>query len=105
MRRDLKSCLAVSALMLVAGLGTGLGAAWAQDTLPEGPGMQETVQACGSCHSVGTFRNIRRSSVMWEVTINNMIGFGMTGFDYDTVWTYLTTYMGTSPPPPAAPAP
>lgn len=101
MRSDLK-LLAVSALLLAA-IAAPVSA---QETLPEGPGMPETVKACRGCHSVDIFRNIRRSDVIWEVTINNMIGFGMTISDaeFDTVLTYLTTYLGPTPPP-AQPAP
>jgi hypothetical protein len=98
--RDLKLLLAVSVVALA-----GICAAAAQDTLPPGEGMEETVKVCGGCHGVGSFRNIRRSAAMWEVTINNMIGFGMTinGTEFDTVLTYLDTYMGLAPPPPPAP--
>jgi hypothetical protein len=100
--RDLRKILAILVL------GAGISPALAQDTLPEGPGMPETVKACGGCHGVGIFRNIRRTDVMWEVTITNMIGFGMTIGDdeFDTVLAYLATYMGLSPPPPTVqPAP
>ena len=92
----LVTLLAASALLLAAGMA----AAPAQETLPAGPGMGETLKLCGGCHSIGTFRNLRRTPAMWEVTITNMVGFGMTisETEFDTVLTYLNTYMGTEPP-------
>ena len=101
MSSDLKIMLVISARLV-----GGIAAAVAQDTLPEGPGMQETLKACGNCHSVGTFRNIRRTSTGWETTMVNMTGWGMNlgGDQFDTVLEYLTTYLGTSPPPAAPPA-
>jgi hypothetical protein len=95
----LTKALAVSALVVAVVIS----AAKAQETLPPGPGMEETAKACGNCHSIGMFRNLHRSAAAWEITINNMIGYGMGGFDYDTVLDYLTTYMGTNPPPAAPP--
>jgi hypothetical protein len=100
MRNDLKTLLALSILLLAAV------PALAQD-LPRGPGMEETVAACNSCHSVATFANVRRTGPYWELTLNNMIGWGaqLGGDQFDTVLDYLTTYMGTTPPPRATPAP
>jgi mono/diheme cytochrome c family protein len=101
MRNHSKKFLALSVLLLATT------SALAQDTLPPGPGMEETVQACTACHSVGTFSNLRRPGPVWEVTLLNMIGWGaqLGGDQFDTVLEYLTTYMGTRPPPPATPAP
>ena len=95
--RDLKLLLAVSGLALA-----GICAAWAQETLPPGPGMQETVRLCSTCHGIDIFRDTRRSEAMWDVTINNMISAGMTISDaeYDTVLAYLSQSMGVTPLPP-----
>ncbi len=79
----------------------------AQD-LPPGPGQAATAKACGGCHGVETFLDIRRSQDAWESTIQNMINFGMTisDADYDTVLTYLTVWFGPAPrPKPPAPSP
>jgi mono/diheme cytochrome c family protein len=72
----------------------------AQD-LPPGPGRDETQKACGGCHGVDVFLDIRRNQGEWETTIQNMINFGMTisDADYDTVLAYLTTYFGAAPRP------
>jgi mono/diheme cytochrome c family protein len=98
----LTSLLAASTLLLALGIAS----APAQETLPPGEGMEETLKLCGGCHSVASFRNVHRSAAMWEVTITNMIGFGMTISDaeFDRVLTYLDTYMGLGPPPPTPPA-
>ena len=95
--RDLKLLLAISALTL-----GGICAAGAQEMLPPGPGMQETVRLCSTCHGIDIFRDIRRSEAMWDVTINNMISAGMTISDaeYDTVLAYLSQSMGVTPLPP-----
>jgi mono/diheme cytochrome c family protein len=87
--------LAASALLLALGIAS----APAQEALPPGPGMEETVRLCSTCHGVDIFRNIRRSEAMWEVTIDNMISAGMTISDaeYDTVLAYLTGAMGDAP--------
>jgi len=87
--------LAAQVLVLAGGVSV------AQDSLPPGPGHDETVKACGGCHDIGTFSSIRRSQGEWETTITNMINFGATisDDDFDTVLAYLTTYLGTGPPP------
>jgi competence protein ComEA len=75
------------------------------ELLPEGPGRDTTQKVCGECHGVEVFTGIRRSRATWETTIENMIGFGATisDGDFETVATYLTTYLGPAPRP--APAP
>ena len=90
-----RTWLATSALSLALGIA----AAPAQETLPPGRGMEETVRLCSTCHGVDIFRDIRRSEAMWEVTIDNMISAGMTISDaeYDTVLAYLTGAMGVAP--------
>jgi hypothetical protein len=80
-------------------LALGIVSAPAQEMLPPGPGMAETVRLCSTCHGVDIFRDIRRSEAMWEVTIDNMISAGMTISDaeYDIVLAYLTGTMGIAP--------
>lgn len=92
--------LSVAALALTAGL---LSPAAAQDGLPPGPGREATVKACGGCHDIGTFSGVRRDQDAWETTITNMINFGamISDEEFDTVLTYLSTYLGLKPPPPA----
>lgn len=103
MPSPLVKALCFSALLAA---GARLLPARAQDNgLPEGPGRDTTQKVCGTCHGVEIFTGIRRSRGNWETTITNMIGFGGTisDEDFETVATYLTTYLGTTPRP--APAP
>jgi mono/diheme cytochrome c family protein len=88
----------VTALCLAATLP-----ALAQNSLPPGPGRDETLKACGGCHGVDIFLGIRRNEGEWETTMQNMINFGMTisDADYDAVLAYLTASLGLKPPPPA----
>ena len=111
MRWDrMKAWMGFLTILMVAGLVVGALIAgtrgtMAQETLPPGPGMEQTMKACGNCHSVGTFAYLHRNGVTWETTINNMVGWGMTISDdeYNTILEYLTTYLGLTPPP-ATPA-
>jgi hypothetical protein len=112
MRSDLVKALSISAAGATLVAGLILAPATAQDMLPPGPGMEETMKGCGGCHGVGQIMTEKRSAEEWANTVTMMItnGAPVAEADFDRVVGYLSTYFGTSPPPapgaaPAAAAP
>lgn len=77
--------------------------------LPEGPGKQDFVAMCNSCHGVSTAVATRRSADGWHDLIQDMRSRGAPGDDAaaDRVRDYLARYFGTGPQPagPASVAP
>lgn len=71
----------------------------AQDTLPPGPGMEETLKGCGGCHGIGQVLSEKRSAEEWANTVTMMItnGAPVPDADFDKVVTYLATYFGPGP--------
>ncbi len=109
MRSDLVKALSMTAAGAALVAGVFLVPAVAQDALPPGPGMEETMKGCGGCHGVGQILTEKRSAEEWSATVTMMItnGAPVSENDFDKVVGYLSTYFGTSPPPApgAAPAP
>jgi mono/diheme cytochrome c family protein len=114
MRSDLIKALTMTAAGAALVAGVVLAPAVAQDALPPGPGMEETMKGCGGCHGVGQILTEKRSAEEWANTVTMMItnGAPVSEADFDKVVNYLATHFGTSPPPaeaapaaPAAPAP
>lgn len=111
MRTDLVKALSMSAAAAALVAGVILAPAVAQDSLPPGPGMEETLKGCGGCHGIGQILTEKRSAEEWANTVTMMItnGAPVEENDFDKVVGYLATYFGTNPPPapgaaPAAPA-
>jgi hypothetical protein len=111
MRTDLVKALSMSAAAAAVIAGVILAPAVAQDSLPPGPGMEETLKGCGGCHGIGQILTEKRSAEEWANTVTMMItnGAPVEENDFDKVVGYLATYFGTNPPPapgaaPAAPA-
>jgi hypothetical protein len=112
MRSDLVKALSMSAAGAALVAGVILVPAMAQDSLPPGPGMEETMKGCGGCHGIGQILTEKRSAEEWANTVTMMItnGAPVGEADFDKVVGYLSTYFGTAPPPapgaaPVAPAP
>jgi hypothetical protein len=112
MRTDLVKALSMSAAAAALIAGVILAPAVAQDSLPPGPGMEETLKGCGGCHGIGQILTEKRSAEEWANTVTMMItnGAPVEEQDFDKVVGYLATYFGTNPPPapgaaPAAAAP
>jgi len=108
MRRHLVKSLAIAATGSAIAVAAVMGAASAQDSLPPGPGMEETQKACGDCHGVGQIFGLKRTAAEWSDTLTAMINLGapVAEDDFDTIVNYLATYFGPNPPGEAAePAP
>ena len=75
--------------------------ALAQDTLPAGPGMEETLKGCGGCHGITQILAEKRQAEEWSNTVTMMITLGapVSNADFDKVVTYLATYFGPNPRP------
>jgi competence protein ComEA len=65
----------------------------AQVQLPDGPGKEETVRMCGTCHPADRAASVRLTRAGWQETMGKMVGLGAKGTDQelDTVLTYLST--------------
>jgi competence protein ComEA len=65
----------------------------AQAQLPEGPGKEETVKMCGTCHPADRAASVRLTRVGWQETMTKMVGLGAKGTDQEleAVLTYLST--------------
>ncbi len=112
MRSDLIKALSMSAVGAALVAGVILAPAVAQDALPPGPGMEETMKGCGGCHGIGQILTERRSAEEWANTVTMMItnGAPVAEDEFDKVVGYLAAYFGTGPAPvpgaaPAAAAP
>jgi mono/diheme cytochrome c family protein len=107
MRSDLVKALSISAAGAALVAGLILAPAVAQDMLPPGPGMEETLKGCGGCHGVGQIMTEHRSAEEWANTVTMMItnGAPVSEAEFDKVVGYLATYFGTNPPPAAGAAP
>ena len=86
----------------------------AQDNgLPQGPGRQEVVDGCTSCHEAGQFTSERHNAAEWQGVVDEMIGMGATISQDQSklIVTYLAQNYPADPnaPPkaatPPAPAP
>lgn len=84
-------------------------AALAQDAaLPDGPGVDVVYAKCQQCHPLSYVTNSAGlPDFLWADTISLMkqLGMQVTEAEEEQLYDYLTTYLGTEPPPePAAQA-
>ena len=85
--------------LLMGVIGTIFIAFWgrldAQVPLPDGPNRDLVSAACGSCHDLEMVAINGRSRENWNVTIDEMTGYGMrlTPADRALVLDYLATYV------------
>jgi mono/diheme cytochrome c family protein len=99
MTRNSVKILPTAAIAL--GVAALLLPALAQDALPAGPGMEETLKGCGGCHGITQFLTEKRLAEEWANTVTMMITLGapVSNDDFDKVVTYLATYFGPNPSP------
>ena len=69
------------------------GFAFAQDTLPEGPGKAETVSLCSQCHEAQKAASVKLTRKGWSETIDKMKALGAQGSDkeFEAILEYLST--------------
>jgi competence protein ComEA len=67
--------------------------AFAQDTLPDAPGKEQTLRVCGACHEAAKATSVKLTREGWTETIDRMKAFGATGSDeeFAAVLEYLST--------------
>lgn len=67
---------------------------FAQDTLPEGAGKEQTLRLCGTCHEAAKATSVKLTREGWVETIDRMKAFGAGGADEDfaAVLEYLATH-------------
>ncbi len=67
---------------------------FAQDTLPDAPGKNETLQVCGTCHEAAKATSVKLTREGWIETIDRMKAFGAGGSDaeFAAVLEYLATH-------------
>ncbi len=79
-------------------------AAMAQEDgpLPKGPGVNLVYATCQECHPISyVVESAGLPDFLWQDTLNLMkqLGMKVTEQQEETLYTYLTTYLGTEPPP------
>lgn len=62
--------------------------------LPDGPGKDETMRLCKTCHEVARSVSPRQDRNGWSATMNKMVAFGMrpTDTEYAIVLEYLSSH-------------
>jgi competence protein ComEA len=68
-------------------------------TWPDGPGKQQFLQICGTCHGPENVLGQTMDTAGWTDVINQMISNGAQGSDADfsAILTYLVTNFGPTP--------
>ena len=81
----------IAAFVILTGLAP---AASAQGTLPDGPGKEQTLRLCGTCHEAAKATSVKLTREGWVETIDRMKAFGASGADEDfaAVLDYLSTH-------------
>jgi hypothetical protein len=67
--------------------------AFAQDTLPDGPGKEQVLRVCSTCHEAAKATSVKLTRDGWIETIDRMKAFGAGGSDdeFAAVLEYLAT--------------
>jgi mono/diheme cytochrome c family protein len=90
-------------------LGLAMAGAHAQDAqLPRGPGAELVYARCQTCHSLQYVVDAKGLlPVQWQSVLLSMKDYGLqlSASDAKQLLQYLTTYLGTAPPPPAGARP
>ena len=81
----------LSVFALTLGLAPG---AAAQDTMPDGPGKEQTLRLCSTCHEAAKATSVKLTREGWIETIDRMKAFGAAGSDeeFTAVLEYLATH-------------
>ena len=107
-RSFVRAAFCICTLMVIAAVGAA--AAW-QDPqplvpsgagLPDGPGKDETVKACGTCHEARRAASVRLTREGWAAVIDGMIkrGARVSNDEFPVVLEYLATnFLGQAPQP------
>ena len=68
--------------------------AFAQDTLPEAPGKEQTIRLCGQCHEAVKATSVKLTREGWTETIERMKAFGAEGTDqeFSAILDYLAAH-------------
>ena len=68
--------------------------AFAQDTLPDAPGKQQTITVCGTCHEAAKATSVKLTREGWTETIDRMKAFGAEGTleEFAAILDYLATH-------------
>jgi len=66
----------------------------AQDTLPDGPGKEQVLRVCSTCHEPAKATSVKLTREGWIETIDRMKAFGAGGSDeeFAAVLDYLATH-------------
>ena len=70
--------------------------------MPEGPGKDVTVKACGTCHETRKAASVRLTAEGWAAVIEGMItrGAKVSDEEFPIILSYLTThFLGEAPQP------
>ena len=67
---------------------------YAQDTLPDGPGKEQVLRVCSTCHEPAKATSVKLTREGWIETIDRMKAFGAGGSDeeFAAVLEYLATH-------------
>ena len=70
--------------------------AYAQDTLPDGPGKEQVLRVCSTCHEAAKATSVKLTREGWIETIDRMKAFGAGGSDeeFAAVLEYLASHFG-----------
>jgi competence protein ComEA len=81
-------------VLTVAAAAALAGPAFAQDTLPEGPGKEQTLRVCGTCHEAAKATSVKLTREGWTETIDRMKVFGAEGTEpeFAAILEYLATH-------------
>ena len=89
----------IPALMLAGAVATSAGQAPQQlipsgEGMPDGPGKDVTVKACGTCHETRRAASVRLTRDGWAAVIESMIARGakVSDEEFPIVLDYLSTY-------------
>lgn len=68
--------------------------AFAQDTLPDGPGKDTTLRVCSQCHDPANATSVKLTREGWIETIDRMKAFGAEGTEpeFSSILEYLATH-------------
>jgi competence protein ComEA len=68
--------------------------ALAQDTLPDGPGKEQIINVCGTCHEAAKATSVKLTREGWVETIDRMKAFGAEGTtdEFAAILDYLSTH-------------
>lgn len=89
-------------IALFAALLLAFASAQDDGPLPEGPGVDLVYGKCQQCHPINyTVSNAGLPDFLWADTIQLMkqLGMEVTEEEEEILFDYLTTYLGTEPPP------